>query len=97
MSQIQTVKLAKLILSDINVRKAGDDLLEQFAADIAARGILQNLIVTPVRKPRGSFAVIAGSRRFRAAMLLAERGDITAADYDICPVDQIRSDSCSPS
>ncbi|TVV76963.1 ParB/RepB/Spo0J family partition protein [Sphingomonas solaris] len=83
MSQIQTVKLAKLTLSDINVRKAGDDLLEQFAADISARGILQNLIVTPVRKPRGSFAVIAGSRRFRALMLLAERGDVAVADYDV--------------
>ena len=83
MSQIQTVKLGKLTLSDINVRKAGDDLLDQLAADISARGILQNLIVTPVRKPRGSFAVIAGSRRYRAAMLLAERGDIVAADYDV--------------
>lgn len=83
MSQIQTVKLAKLTLSDINVRKAGDDLLDQFAADISARGILQNLIVTPVRKPRGSFAVIAGSRRYRAAMLLAERGDIEATEYDV--------------
>jgi ParB family chromosome partitioning protein len=80
---IQTVKLAKLVLSDINVRKAGDDLIEQFAADISARGILQNLIVTPVKKPRGAFAVIAGSRRFRALMLLAERGEIVAADYDV--------------
>lgn len=80
---IQTVKLAKLILSDINVRKAGDDLIEQFAADISARGILQNLIVTPLKKPRGSFAVIAGSRRFRALTLLAERGDIVAAAYDV--------------
>jgi len=80
---IQTVKLAKLVLSDINVRKAGDDLIEQFAADISARGILQNLIVTPLKKPRGSFAVIAGSRRFRALTLLAERGDIVAADYDV--------------
>lgn len=83
MSQIQTVKLAKLSLSDINVRTPGADLIEQFAADISARGILQNLIVTPVRKPRGTFAVIAGSRRYRALMLLAERGDIVAADYDV--------------
>ena len=72
---IQTVKLAKLVLSDINVRTRGEDLIEQFAADISARGILQNLVVTSVKKPRGSYGVIAGSRRFRALMLLAERGE----------------------
>ncbi|MDX3911048.1 MAG: ParB/RepB/Spo0J family partition protein [Sphingobium sp.] len=91
---IQTVKLARLILSDINVRKAGDDLIEQFAADIFARGVLQNLIVTPVKKPRGAFAVIAGSRRYRALMLLAERGDIVAADYDV-PVMTLSGDDAT--
>ena len=80
---IQTVKLAKLVLSDINVRTRGEDLIEQFAADISARGILQNLVVTSVKKPRGSYGVIAGSRRFRALMLLAERGEINAAEYDV--------------
>ena len=80
---IQTVKLAKLVLSDINVRTRGEDLIEQFAADISARGILQNLVVTSVKKPRGSYGVIAGSRRFRALTLLAERGDINAAEYDV--------------
>ncbi|MPS71392.1 MULTISPECIES: ParB/RepB/Spo0J family partition protein [unclassified Novosphingobium] len=80
---IQTVKLAKLVASEINVRKAGDDLIEQFAADISARGILQNLIVTSVKKPRGAFAVIAGSRRHRALLLLAERGEIDAVTYDV--------------
>jgi len=80
---IQTVKLAKLVLSDINVRTRGEDLIEQFAADIFARGILQNLVVTSVKKPRGSYGVIAGSRRFRALTLLAERGDINAAEYDV--------------
>lgn len=80
---IQTVKLAKLILSDINVRTRGEDLIEQFAADISARGILQNLVVTSVKKQRGSYGVIAGSRRFRALTLLAERGDINAAEYDV--------------
>ena len=80
---IQTVKLAKLVLSDINVRTRGEDLIEQFAADIFARGILQNLVVTSVKKPRGSYGVIAGSRRFRALKLLAERGDINEAEYDV--------------
>ncbi len=87
---IQTVKLSKLALSDINVRKAGDDLIEQFAADIEARGVLQNLVVTPGKK-RGTFAVIAGSRRYRALMLLAERGAIVANDYDV-PVKSLTGD-----
>ena len=79
---IQTVKLAKLVLSEINVRKT-NECIEQLAADIAARGVLQNLVVTSVRKPRGAFAVIAGGRRLRALNLLAERGDIDAAQYDV--------------
>src|SRR3546814_8569253 len=52
-----TVKLSKLSLSPINVRSRPEELLEipQLAADIEARGILQNLLVNPVKKPRGSF------------------------------------------
>lgn len=80
---IQSVKLAKLVLSPINVRQAGEDFIEQLAADIAARGLIQNLIVTPAKKPRGTFAVIAGSRRFRALELLAQRGEVDAAAYDV--------------
>ena len=51
----QTVKLAKLRLSPINVRTVSDDQLRipEMAADIGARGVLQNLLVTPVTKPRG--------------------------------------------
>lgn len=94
MTQIQTIKLSRLTLSDINVRTSGEDLIEQFAADISARGILQNLIVTPVRKPRGAFAVIAGSRRYRALMLLAERGEIVAADHDV-PVMVLAADDAT--
>ena len=61
-----SVKLAKLTLSPINVRKRPDDLLEipQMAADIEARGVLQNLLVTPLKKPRGTFEVFDGGRRF---------------------------------
>ncbi len=79
---IQTVKLAKLVLSEINVRKTNESI-EQLAADIAARGVLQNLVVTSVRKPRGAFAVIAGGRRLRALTMLAERGDIDPAQFDV--------------
>jgi ParB family chromosome partitioning protein len=89
---MQTVKLAKLVASETDVCTAGEDLIEQFAADISARGILQNLIVTPVKKPRGAFTIIAGSRRHRAMLLLVERGEIYAATYDV-PVFLLNGDA----
>jgi ParB family chromosome partitioning protein len=80
-----SVKLAKLTLSPINVRKRPDDLLEipQMAADLEARGVLQNLLVTPVKKPRGTFEVFDGGRRLRGLRLLAERGIIDPELYDV--------------
>ncbi|MGK6324713.1 hypothetical protein ACMGDM_16740 [Sphingomonas sp. DT-51] len=41
---IQSVKLSKLVLPDVNVRKRRADKAESFAISIAANGILQNLI-----------------------------------------------------
>ena len=80
-----TVKLSKLTLSPINVRKRPDDLLEipQMAADLEARGVLQNLLVTPVKKPRGTFEVFDGGRRLRGLLMLAERGVIDPETYDV--------------
>ena len=80
-----SVKLAKLTLSPINVRKRPDDLLEipQMAADLEARGVLQNLLVTPVKKPRGTFEVFDGGRRLRGLRMLAERGVIDPETYDV--------------
>src|SRR3546814_430728 len=53
------------------------------AADLEARGVLQNLLVTPVKKPRGTFEVFDGGRRLRGLLLLAERGVIDAENYDV--------------
>lgn len=78
----QTVKLAKLKQSEKNVRTTQPKNIPAMAASIRARGIIQNLLVTP-SKPRGSFEVIAGERRFLGAMMLAEAGEIVAADYDV--------------
>jgi len=80
-----SVKLAKLTLSPINVRQCPVDLLEipQMAADIEARGVLQNLLVTPVKKPRGTFEVFDGGRRLRGLMMLAERGVIDPEAYEV--------------
>ena len=80
---IQMVKLSKLVPSSLNVRKIREDVAEGFAASIAARGLLQNLIVTPLKKPRGSFGIVAGESRYAGLMLLASRGEIVADDYDV--------------
>lgn len=88
---IQTVKLAKLRQSDLNVRKSGDLSIEPLAADIEARGVLQNLLATPVKQSRGSFAVFDGGRRLRALQLLAETGKIDADSYDV-PVQILKGD-----
>ena len=80
---IQSVKLSKLVRSSTNVRKRRTDKAESFAASIAANGVLQNLIVTPLKKPRGHFGIVAGESRYDGLMLLVERGQINADDYDV--------------
>ncbi|QNE07791.1 ParB/RepB/Spo0J family partition protein [Croceicoccus marinus] len=81
----QMIPLAKLRLSPINVRTVSDEKLNipSMAADIAARGVLQNLLATPVKKPRGSFEVFDGGRRLRALNLLAEQGTIDPATFEV--------------
>jgi len=91
---IQSVKLAKLRLSASNVRTAPDAalLIEPFAADLEARGVLQNLLVTPVARSRGMFEVFDGGRRLRALNLLVERGVIDPEQYDV-PVRVLKGDN----
>ena len=80
---IQTIPLNKLVPSSRNVRRRSDEAADaQLRVDIEARGLLQNLIVTANRKPRGSYAVEAGGRRHAALTALAEAGTI-AADIGI--------------
>ncbi|MDJ0275953.1 ParB N-terminal domain-containing protein [Sphingomonas sp. 2R-10] len=90
---IQSVKLSKLRLSASNVRTAPDATLqiEPFAADLEARGVLQNLLVTPVARSRGMFEVFDGGRRWRALNLLVERGVIDPDQYDV-PVRVLKGD-----
>jgi ParB family chromosome partitioning protein len=60
---IKSIPLNKLIPSPRNVRRGSDGEADlQLKADIAARGLLQNLVVAPAKKPKGSFAVEAGAR-----------------------------------
>jgi len=54
---IKSIPLSKLVASNRNVRRSSDlDADLRLRADIEARGLLQNLVVSPVRKPRGCFA-----------------------------------------
>jgi ParB family chromosome partitioning protein len=81
---IKTIPLNKLVPSPGNVRRATDERADQeLKADIQARGLLQNLVVTAVPKPRGSFAVEAGERRRRALWRLAEEG-ILRKTHEVC-------------
>src|SRR3546814_4866282 len=64
------------------------------AADLEARGVLQNLLVTPVKKPRGTFEVFDGRRRLRGLLLLAERCVIDAENYDV-PVKVLVGDAAT--
>ncbi|ODU19790.1 MAG: chromosome partitioning protein ParB [Sphingomonas sp. SCN 67-18] len=72
----QMIALSKLRHSDSNVRKSGRTEIAQLAGDIEARGLLQNLCVTALKKPRGHYAVFAGGRRLEALQLLAAEGRI---------------------
>ena len=60
---LQTVKLSQLRLSPLNVRRVKPKAIDQLAADIAAHGLLQNLVVYA---EGNRFEVAAGSRRYRA-------------------------------
>jgi ParB family chromosome partitioning protein len=75
----QTIPLDKLEIHEDNVRKSAADeaAIEDLAADIAVRGLLQSLSVRPLLdvggQETGRYGVQAGSRRFRALKLLVKQ------------------------
>src|SRR3990167_384178 len=76
MNDIELIPLGKLRLSEANVRKNDSNLfIEELAANIEAKGLLQNLIVVPAKK-RGMFDVTAGGRRLRALNFLLTAGKL---------------------
>jgi ParB family chromosome partitioning protein len=84
---IKTIPLNKLAPSPRNVRRSSDEAADlQLKADIEARGLLQNLVVAPKRKPRGSFTVEAGGRRLRALNALVGEGKVDPAQEVACLV-----------
>ncbi len=74
-----TIPLDKLEIHEDNVRKSTEDqaVIEDLAADIAARGLLQSLSVRPILdgngQETGRYGIQAGSRRFRALKLLVKQ------------------------
>ncbi|MFN3727559.1 MAG: ParB N-terminal domain-containing protein [Allosphingosinicella sp.] len=81
---IRTIPLNKLMPSPRNVRRTTDEQADlQLKADIEARGLLQNLVVAPAKKPKGRFTVEAGGRRLRALASLAEEGKLVA-EHEVC-------------
>jgi ParB/Sulfiredoxin domain len=75
---IETLPLSKLVPSPTNVRKAKSDITG-LAANIMARGLLQNLQVCLNGE---TYEVVAGGRRLAALKLLAKQKKI-AADYGV--------------
>ena len=82
---IQNISIKKLAPSPRNVRKTSDPAAdEQLKADIAARGLLQNLVVRKAK--RGKFEVEAGSRRLAALKALAKDGTLPKTHEATCLV-----------
>ena len=82
---IQSISLKKLVPSPRNVRKTSDPAADdQLKADIAARGLLQNLVVRKAK--RGKFEVEAGGRRLTALQALAEDGTLAKTHEVTCLV-----------
>jgi ParB family chromosome partitioning protein len=82
---IKTIPLNKLVASPRNVRRSSDaEADRQLKADIEARGLLQNLVVSSAKKPRGCFAVEAGGRRLRALEALAAEGKLSTGHEVNC-------------
>ena len=74
---MQTVSLSSLEPGRSNPRKAMDrNGLEGLAASIRNDGLLQNLVVRPVKGKRQHYRVVSGERRYRALKLLQERGEV---------------------
>lgn len=82
MSQLPIlVPASKLTKSPTNVRKSTDPTADaRLEANIAERGIIQNLIGVPVARKKGQYRITAGGRRLDAVQRLIEKA-VFDADY----------------
>jgi ParB family chromosome partitioning protein len=87
------ISLNKLKKSPRNARKTphGEAEIEAYAASIAAKGILQNLVVEPERdeegQPTGFYFVTIGEGRRLAQLLRAQRKQIKKTEPIRCVID----------
>ncbi|MBX5086734.1 ParB/RepB/Spo0J family partition protein [Rhizobium lentis] len=87
------IPLNKLTKSPRNARKTphGEETVETYAASIAAKGILQNLVVEPELDadgtPTGFYFVTIGEGRRLAQMLRAKRKEIKRTEPIRCVID----------
>lgn len=77
----QSIALKNLVPSELNARRGDDKADPALKADIAAHGLLQNLVVCPAKKA-GVFEVIAGGRRLAALLALQKDGTLPI-DYTV--------------
>lgn len=80
---IETIPLDRITASRTNPRKHfSPEALTELAKSIAAVGVLQPIVVRPGFRGRGSYEIVAGERRFRAAEL-AGLAEIPATVRDL--------------
>ncbi len=65
------MRFATIQVSDLVAREVDDDMLDDLVRSIKLHGILQPLIVTPIRDSQ-LYSVVAGNRRFAAAKLAGQ-------------------------
>jgi len=83
MNDIIFVKAANCTKSPSNVRKSSDAEADaQLAANIAANGIIQNLVALPVARKKGHYRIFAGGRRLDGVHANMAAG-LFPADYEI--------------
>ncbi|MEN2790225.1 ParB/RepB/Spo0J family partition protein [Sphingomonas oligophenolica] len=82
MSQLPIlVPASKLTKSPTNVRRSTDPVADaQLEANIAEKGIIQNLIGVPVARKKGQYRITAGGRRLDAVQRLIDKA-VFDADY----------------
>jgi ParB family chromosome partitioning protein len=92
MQNIQNIELSRLSAWEGNVRRAGaDEAIEGLAANIAAHGLLQPLVVQDAGD--GAFSVVAGRRRFLALQELVKTGRLSGDSLIACTVKKELSDA----
>jgi ParB family chromosome partitioning protein len=86
MTDIVNIPLNKLTQFEGNVRKTQNKgFIDELAASIKAHGLQQNLVV---KKEGKQFAVVAGSQRLTALLLLAKSGEIKGTHPVPCKLAQ---------